>query len=104
MYFGVLANALERQGKDEEVIEILQEAVTQAPTYFSGHLRLASLLGLAGHSEEARRLAQRARTLNPRFDRQWLEVFYRAPDKAAFDRFLEGLKAAGITFEEDRQP
>ena len=99
LYFGVLANSLELQGKDDEAIDVLRKAVSQAPTYFSGHLRLASLLGLAGKTEEAGRLAERAKTLNPRFNWNSLEAYYRAADKTAFERFVKGLRAAGITFE-----
>lgn len=44
-YFGVLANAPEMHGKDEEAIQFLLTAAARDSNYFAGHLRLASLSG-----------------------------------------------------------
>ncbi len=95
-YFGILANALERQGHAAEAIDLLHTAVAKHPDYFAGHVRLASLLGLAGQTEEAQNHWQEALALNPQIDRQKLSEFYSAKDPAALARFIEGLEAAGM--------
>ena len=96
-YFGILANALERQGQEAEAIEVLKSATEKHPDYFAGHLRLASLLGLAGETENAGRHLAEAKALNPRINREVAAEFYNARDAAASERFLSGLEAAGMS-------
>ena len=98
-YFGVLANALEMQGKDEEAIELVQAAVQRDANYFSGHPRLASLLGIAGKTEAARAHAEQALRISPRIDRALLKGFYPTNNPEALARFLGGLDAAGIRID-----
>lgn len=98
-YFGVLANALEMQGKDEEAIELVQAAVQRDANYFSGHLRLASLLGIAGKTDAARAHAEQALRISPRIDRALLKGFYPTNNPEALARFLGGLDAAGIRID-----
>ena len=95
-YFGILANILEMQGRDEEAMNLLWRAIAQNQDYFSGHLRLASLLGLAGRLDEAKRHAAEARRLNPRFGPHSLATYYPTKNQAALQRFVNGLEAAGI--------
>ena len=95
-YFGILANALERQGREVEAIDVLRAATEQHPTYFAGHLRLASLLGLASETESAGRHLAEAKALNPRINRGIAAEFYNSRDAAALERFLSGLEAAGM--------
>ena len=95
-YFGILANALELQGRDAEAIQVLEHALTRNAKYFSGHLRLASLLGLAGRLDDAREHAQEAQRINPRFNIDAAQHFYRTNDPSALARFLRGLEAAGM--------
>ena len=95
-YFGILANVLEMQQRDDEATALLRRAIAQNQDYFSGHLRLASLLGLAGQVDKAKRHAAEARRINPRFGRQSLAAFYPTNNQEALQRFINGLEAAGI--------
>ena len=95
-YVGVLANALEQLGREEEAIAILKPCVDANQDYFAGNLRLASLLGLAGRPNDARRYAEEAHRLNPRFNRSSIPYFYCGPDEAKAARFLDGLEKAGM--------
>jgi len=97
-YFGILANVLEMQQRDEEAMDLLERALEKNQDYFSGHLRLASLLGLAGQLDEAMEHAAEARRINPRFSRATLANYYPANNEAALQRFMRGLEAAGIIF------
>ena len=99
-YYGIFANVLEMQGRDDEAMALLRRALEQNRDYFSGHLRLASLLGLAGRIVEASGHAAEARRLNPRFSRASLATYYPTNNEAALTRFLAGLKAAGLDLTE----
>ncbi len=95
-YFGILANALEMQGRNNEAIELLETALARDPNYFSGQLRIASLLGLAGRLDEARHHAHEALRINPRFDRASVTLYYRTGNAEALARFVDGLRKAGM--------
>ena len=95
-YYGILANAMESQHRDAEAIQVLEPALARSPDYFAGHLRMASLLGLAGQLEKAKKHAQEAMRINPRFDARAAKNFYRSSG-AAFSRFQDGLRKAGMT-------
>ena len=95
-YFGILANVLEMQGRDEEAVALLRRAIAQNQDYFSGHLRLASLLGLAGRLDEAKRHAAEARRINPRFGSHALATYYPTKNQEALQRFISGLEVAGM--------
>ena len=95
-YFGILANVLEMQQRDEEAMVLLRRALAQNQDYFSGHVRLASLLGLAGRLDEAKRHAAEALRINPRFGSHSVATYYSTKDPAALQRFIDGLEAAGF--------
>ena len=95
---GILANALERQSKDEAAIAVLRQATSRHPDYLSGHLRLASLLGQSGEFDDAAHHLAEAQRLRPNFDRAALEDFYGTDDPTALARFLSGLQRAGLQF------
>ena len=98
-YFGILANALELQGRNEEALELLQIAVGRDPNYFSGHLRLASLLATLGRMGEARHHAEEARRFNPRFGRASIPAYYTTTNKAALAKFVDGLEKAAFNLD-----
>jgi tetratricopeptide (TPR) repeat protein len=95
-YFGILANVLEMQQRDEEAMALLRRALAQNQDYFAGHMRLASLLGLAGRLDEAKRHAGEALRINPRFGSHSVATYYATKDPAVLQRFIDGLEAAGI--------
>ena len=95
-YLGILANALEQLGRDADAIDILQTAIARNPEYFAGHLRLASLLGLAGQIEEAKMQADQVLRINPRFDLSRASSFYIATNPDFLERFVDGLRVAGL--------
>lgn len=101
-YDGILANALELQARDQEAIEILERAVSRQPNYFSGHLRLAGMLGRAGRLERAKRHGQEALRINPRFDAAAAKAYYVTADADAYASFIEGLRKAGIVLDVQR--
>ncbi len=96
VYLGILANALEQSGRDAEAVDILQTAVARDPDYFAGHLRLASLYGLAGRLDEARTQAAEVLRINPRFDLSRAPSFYITANPDFLARFVDGLRMAGL--------
>lgn len=95
-YRGVLANALEELRRDEEAIDVLSTAIEHDPNYFSGHLRLASLFGLANRFEEAKIESEEVLRINPRFDLSRAASFYPTANPKSLERFVAGLRIAGI--------
>jgi adenylate cyclase len=95
-YLGIAANGLEELGRDQEAIEHLLRAVQRDPNYFAGHLRLASLYGLADRSAEASAALAEALRINPRFKISMAETFYSSVDPNLTNRFVEGLRKAGL--------
>lgn len=95
-YYGILANVLEMRGHDDEAIQVLHGGLAQNPNYFAGHVRLASLLGLAGKLDDAKQHLAEARRINPRFGPHSLAEFYPTKNEAARQKFVKGLEAAGL--------
>ena len=96
LYLGVLANALEEMRRDSEAVEVLRTAIGRDPNYFAGRLRLASLLALAGHLDEAGREIQEALRINPRFNLTRAASFYPTSNPDSLERFVGGLRSAGL--------
>jgi tetratricopeptide (TPR) repeat protein len=95
-YLGILANALEEMRRDSEAVDILRTAIAREPNYFSGHLRLASLLGLADRIDEAEAQANEVLRINPRFDLSRAASFYPTANPNSLERFVAGLLKAGL--------
>ncbi|MEE8334136.1 MAG: adenylate/guanylate cyclase domain-containing protein [Alphaproteobacteria bacterium] len=95
-YLGVLANALEQMGRDDEAIAVLRSAIARAPNYFAGHLRLASLLGLGDSTEDAEAETKEVLRINPRFDLSRAASFYPTANPDFLARFVSGLRKAGL--------
>jgi tetratricopeptide (TPR) repeat protein len=94
-YYGVLANALEELDDEDEAVAVLETAIRREPEYFAGHLRLASLHGLAGRIEAANAERAEALRINPRFTLDGAAAFYGSANAAATERFKLGLRKAG---------
>ena len=101
-YLGILGNALVDTNREEEAIEPLTTAVHRDPDYFAGHLRLASLHGLAGRISEAHEEASEVLRINPQFDLSKAEAFLGL-NNPTLERFIEGLRAAGLPEPEQSQ-
>ena len=95
-YRGILGNALEELGRNDEAIDVLTESVHREPDYFSGHLRLASLYGLTQRLDAAKAALATALRINPKFTMAMAEAFYAASNKASTERFKLGLRNAGL--------
>lgn len=95
-YFGILANALEQLQREEEAFVILSTAVARDPDYFAGHLRLASLHGLAAQVEKAEMHAAEVLRINPRFSLARAPDFYVTANPEFLSRFISGLRAARL--------
>ncbi len=98
-YLGLLANALEQMGRDEEAIETLCAAIVRDERYFSAHLRLASLFALNGSLEEAKSEVAEVLRLAPQYNLSRAASFYLAADSSIQERFVEGLRMAGLPEE-----
>jgi adenylate cyclase len=95
-FLGIAANGLSELGQDEEAKELLERAVRRDPNYFAGHLRLASLYGLAGRSADASAAVSEALRINPRFRLSMAAIFYSSANAELTERFVEGLRKAGL--------
>jgi len=95
-YLGVLANVLEQMGREDEAVAVLRAAIAREPNYFAGHLRLASLLGLAGQTEEAESEVKEVLRINPRFSLARAASFYPTVNPDFLTRFTDGLRTAGL--------
>ncbi len=95
-YLGILGNALEQMGRYDEAIETLRAAIVRDPRYFSAHLRLASLFALTGHLEEAKFEVTEILRLAPQYNLSRAASFYLTTDLEMQQRFIEGLRKAGL--------
>jgi adenylate cyclase len=95
-YLGMLGNALEQMGRYDEAIETLRAAIVRDPRYFSAHLRLASLFALTGHLEEAKFEVTEILRLAPQYNLSRAASFYLTTDLEMQQRFIEGLRKAGL--------
>jgi adenylate cyclase len=80
----------------EEAIATLQSLLTRHPDHLVAHVQLAGIYSAAGREAEARAAAAEALRLDPKFSlervRQWLPF----QDPAARERYLAGLRQAGL--------
>ena len=95
-YLGILGNALEQMGRYDEAIETLRAAIVRDPRYFSAHLRLSSLFALTGHLEEAKFEVTEILRLAPQYNLSRAASFYLTTDLEMQQRFIEGLRKAGL--------
>lgn len=73
-FLTLLGAALLRQGKPEEALRHLREAVTREPEYAKGHEQLGEALLAAGRPEEAADSLRRALEINPAFEAAQLKL------------------------------
>lgn len=95
-YQGILANNLEMQGREQEAVKILEQALARDADYFSGQIRLASLYGLQDHIAEAKECLEQARRINPNLTIDGIKGYYPKNNAKALSRFLDGLEKAGF--------
>ena len=73
-FLTLLGAALLRQGKPEEALRHLREAVTREPEYAKGHEQLGEALLAAGRPEEAADSLRRALEIDPGFEAAQLKL------------------------------
>jgi adenylate cyclase len=96
-YLGTLGNAYRLTSQYDKAIEILKKAMSIHP-FGGGTLALISTYSEAGHNDKAKALAEQVLQKNPQFSlatfRKRFFFFYK--DSADMERFLDGLRMAGL--------
>ena len=83
-------------GQYDEAVRFYKRLIKEYPAHFSGNLGLTCTYGLMGRLEEARAQAEEVMRLNPRFSLERWARTQRLKDPAESERFLEGLRKAGL--------
>jgi TolB-like protein len=84
-------------GADAEAVGWLRRSIEANRNYPIAHFQLAGALALLGSLDEARTAAQAGLALNPNFTiRRWTKSSDNPAYLAARERFLEGLRLAGV--------
>ena len=98
-YVEVLSRAHFVMGEYDAAIKLLQNCVSRDSSYLLCRILLASTYGLTGKIEEAEWEVEEVRILTSDFSTQWKDMasdFLKAEDK---QRFLSGLRKAGLSAE-----
>ena len=93
-----LGEALYKQGRYEEALEVARVAVEQDPDYFKVHSNLGAILSELGHLEEAENHLRRAIVLNPQTQDAYLnlgDALYKQ------GRYKEAFEVAHVAVEQD---
>ena len=91
--------------QDEQAIDWSRRAIAVNPNFFIPHSTLAAALALTGHDAEAHDALQRTIAFSPRKSIAAVKATWAPPASAdprahaAFDRFIEGLRKAGMPEE-----
>ena len=93
---GLLELVIRNLSSKTWAIEILTQAARREPDYFSAHLRLASLYGLADRIDVARAELAVALRINAKFKMVMAEAFYASSKIASAERFKLGLRKVGL--------
>ena len=94
-YPAVLADALLRQGRLKEALDVLTEIVRRNPIYISAHLLLAGAHG-ATDVEKAREAVREVLRINPAYRLSMARRFYLSSNHERQEQFVSALQAAGL--------
>jgi adenylate cyclase len=95
-YLSYLGMAYRLAGRPEEAIATLQRALRRNPEYLAPHFHLAVLYSELGRLEEARAEGAEFLRLSPNFSVEWLKQFMAFKDPAEVERYVTGLRKAGL--------
>ncbi len=96
VYLGNLGWAYRAAGRYEEALAPLKQALTFTPDFQSFRANLAACYAELGQLEEARAEMAEALRLNPAYSLEALRQTLPYKDPADLERFLEGLRKAGL--------
>ena len=83
-------------GRYDEAIATFKKALSSNPNHFASHIHLAVIYSALGREEEARAEGAEALRLNPHFSLEVYQQYVPYKDPAAFERWLSGLRKAGL--------
>lgn len=95
-YAAILARALFEQGKEADGLAIWEEIGRRHPDYSPIPIRLSAEYALAGRLDEARAQAAEVLRIDPEFRVATAAPWYQSSDPKWRQRFLEGLRLAGL--------
>ena len=83
-------------GRYEEALAPLKKVLAHSPNFVPAHLNLAICYAELGKQEEARAEVAELRRINPNFPVEGFKQFLPYKDPADVERFLDGLRKAGV--------
>jgi adenylate cyclase len=92
----IMGHAYFLTGRYDEAIATLKKTLLSNPNHFGAHIFLAITYSELGREEEARAEAAEALRLNPHFSLEVYKQNVPYKDPAAFERWLSGLRKAGL--------
>jgi adenylate cyclase len=95
-YILYVGSACLTMGRYEEALEPLKRSVAHNPEATPTHLYLAACLGHLGKDEPAREALAEVLRIYPGFSTAWVRTFFPYKRTADLDRFLDGLRKAGL--------
>lgn len=83
-------------GDLDGAIELARQHTLLRPNWYGSHTFLAASLAQAGHLDEARSVVARLFEIIPEYDLSWARRRRMMLRDADYDRFIEGLRRAGV--------
>jgi len=95
-YLFVLGHSYHLMGRYEEAIAAYKKALTHNSNYSPAHQFLAAIYSELGREEEARAEVAEILRISPNFSLEVLRQRLPYKDPADLERFLDGLRKAGL--------
>jgi len=95
-YVWILGRAYHLTKQYEEAIPLLQRVVTRYPDYVPAHADLVIIYSELGRKGEAQAEVAELLRINPNLSLEWVRQTVPFKDPAVLERFLEGLRKAGL--------
>ncbi|MEE9250681.1 MAG: tetratricopeptide repeat protein, partial [Alphaproteobacteria bacterium] len=96
IYLFWLGEAYYFMGQYDEALAWLKRSVTRNPNHLATRQRLVPTYVALGRHEEARAEVAEILRINPRVSLQFLRQRWPYKDQAVMDRYLDGLRKAGL--------
>jgi len=95
-YLHNLGVAYREAGRYEEALAPLKKVITLNPNFVLSHLNLAACYAELGRLEEAQAEAAEVLRISPNFSLEVTRQRFPRKDPAVLERFLDGLRKAGL--------